>query len=98
MAIKFKTLTVDDWDFPLLSEKVDETFEITQVDFKDSPKGKYALVYVYNSVPHRTSSKVILQQLEAIQKALLDSQAEGDPHNVEVTLRKNPQKSYLFFE
>lgn len=82
MPIQYSSVVVTDFDFPLLSEILNETFEISKVEMK----------YLKDRVtPYRTSSKVLLTQLEAIKKAI---EEKGD--TVVVTLRQ--RKNYFTFE
>ena len=80
-----------DFTLALLGDNwLDDTFLISKVRFEEGSLGKYAIILV-EGAEYRTSSEVLVTQLEAIKEYLnVEKQA------VEVTLRK--VKNYFTFE
>jgi hypothetical protein len=56
---------------PLLSELLDQIFVITGVEFFKANLGDYALVTLGDTRVYRTSSKVLLDQLQGISQKLI---------------------------
>ena len=99
MARKFIPRTSEDFEHPLISELVHETFQIQEIMFDESVKGPYALVTtdVIDKVIapdgiYRTSAGVLPSQLEKVQAML-----EDDPEPVEVKLIKAKGKEYDYY-
>ena len=80
----------EDFDLPLLTKDlVGKSFEITDVIFRESQFGEYAVVTTDKGV-YRVSSTVILSQLHIIVKAL-----EKDYEKIKVKLKQ--EKRYFTF-
>jgi len=83
----------EDFKLPLITELVDQSFVITEVRFGESNYGKYAVVTLDSGDQYRTSSTVLVQQLQRIEKALAP---ETDIIGIRVTLKK--VKNYFTFQ
>jgi hypothetical protein len=75
---------------------VDKTFVIYKIEFYTGDFGEYAVVAT-DQGEYRTSSKVLLKQLKAIQKAMEEKKIKGV--RVKLTRRKSSNKrNYYVFE
>jgi len=75
--------SASDFTYPLISELVNSEFEISAVRFGEGQYGAYAVVTVKDGGVYRTSSLVLLKQLEKIRDYIKETK-----DTVIVTLRK----------
>lgn len=90
MVKKYREIETDkgDFEFPLLAGLQNQTFIISAVRFGEGTMGRYAVVGIGESV-YRTSSIVVIDQLEKIEAEIMTD-------GVEVTLKV--VKNYMKLE
>lgn len=93
MVRKFSEMygSTEDFELPLLTTLVDKEFDIEAVCLKESNLGAYAIITLSDKSVYRTTSTVLLGQLDKI-KSIIASENE----TVRVTLKKI--KNYYVFK
>jgi len=75
--IKELGLSGGDFDLPLLSELAGKEIVIREIRFGEGKFGKYAVVKLDSGEEYRTTSEVVMKQLEKMQQVLQDSMVKA---------------------